>query len=142
MSKAFFFVVFTIATVLLSGGDAVADALARLQQSTWSEIRHPDGSCENPSTFHLSDDGTRLLVSLQEPIRIRGTLRRDASYQILAQGPQNLDLFLEQETYRDADGNLVWWRLIFVSEDEFVWMRSDWSWGQFTPPRYRCPLMG
>lgn len=63
-------------------------------------------------------------------------LRTDAHNTERVAGRTWLDLVLEQETWMDQNGDLVNWRLKFLDENRFVWIRSDWDKTRSTAPRY------
>ncbi|HHB81741.1 MAG TPA: hypothetical protein ENK83_08395 [Aliiroseovarius sp.] len=61
---------------------------------------------------------------------------------MLASDQNSITMFLKGETWRDDAGDLVHWKLLFISPDVFVWIRSDWPTGMATKPRFRCRVTG
>ncbi|MBO9467145.1 hypothetical protein J7443_18020 [Tropicibacter sp. R15_0] len=116
-----------------------ADPFDRLQASRWVWGREHTASCENGQFYTVSDDRQAIRVETGSEMMVRGTAMDFATYTVLGHGENYIDMSLDQEIWRNPAGELVWWRLHFLSNGSFVWYRSDWF-GGHTAPVFPCRL--
>lgn len=119
----------------LSGGDPFA-----LLPGTWDWANRP-GSCQdNPQTFTLSDDRTKIILTYKKPVpSFGGQMRKTATYKILDGRSRILRTQVEGETRKNSKGELMVYDFVFVANDSFCWHHSDWAKGVCTKMMVRCP---
>jgi hypothetical protein len=66
--------------------------------------------------------------------------RRDSPYTVLGSIPNGLHVSLDEETRKDASGQLVTWDLVLPNQNEYCWHRSDWPAGGCTKSIDRCEI--
>ena len=131
-----------VALLLVSGTAGLAEPFERLAATRWVWERADQIDCTDWQSFEVDLSARRIDVTFSEPRRSRGTLRDRVTYDILGAGPDHIDMFLTIETWRDAAGSLVWWRLELREDGSFVWIRSDWAPGYIAGPVYPCRPVG
>jgi hypothetical protein len=101
------------------------------------------GSCsESFQRFLFSEDGTKMFAVPNIGFLTDfpgGQLREISTYNVLLEYGRILRMEIEDEERRTADGRVVVWDLVLLSEDSFCWHRTDWRQGGCTQPRTRCP---
>ena len=137
MRLALFFV---LAMAFVSESVA-ADPFEKLIANRWVWEPEQAETCEQGHWYTVSADRNTIWVERAEEVEVRGTPTKRAKYQVLGYGDDYIAMFLEQETWRDADGNLVNWRLQFIDRGRFVWIRSDWQMGRSTKPNWPCKFV-
>lgn len=56
-----------------------------------------------------------------------GSFTNEYAYKVLEVKKKKLVLSLISETRKSRDGKLVWWELILMGNDTYVWKRNDWK---------------
>ena len=133
---------FALIAYLCAPAVALADPFKRLTAQVWVVEAHNAVTCNGGQRYSVSADRNEIFVEFGESVKVRGEVRDNAQYDVLGYGANHIDMFLRQETWRDAEGNLVWWRLKFLNDGRFVWIRSDWATGKSTKPRMPCEVLG
>ena len=117
---------------------AAADPFEMLGASKWVWKSEQIETCEEGAYYSVSQDRKTIWVEKDTATDVRGTLTKRAKYQVIGYGETYIDMFLELETWRDSHGKLVTWRLQFLDDGRFVWIRSDWERGRSTKPNWPC----
>lgn len=133
-----------LATVVLGcaparqASPASAPAPARLTDvvaGTWGWTDGTETCASNPHTLSFSPD--RKSMFYRYP-RADSAASEDLRYEVRGHGKNSLRVFLVGETRTDGKGALVEWDLILLSNDLYVWRRSDWDPDGSTRPIERC----
>lgn len=93
----------------------------------------------NPHTVAFSSDGSEMTMRYSKSLDKNQPTQ--ATYKVLAEGPDYLRMAMLGEDRKTDAGVLVQWDLILLSRDSYCWHRTDWSKGSCTQPASRCPLL-
>ncbi|MFW2543866.1 hypothetical protein ACN2XU_14585 [Primorskyibacter sp. 2E107] len=118
------------------------DPFTRLSAQGWVWNAANAAGCIDGLFYSVSADRKTIWFETGAEMDLGGVKTDRGAYRVLGQGPQSIDMAMEQEWRRDDTGDLVWWRLIFVTAETFVWVRSDWHFPQATKPLTACAPIG
>jgi len=95
---------------------------------------------ESPPTYSFSNDGALMYVTSDSGLYMSegGGKFNKLTYQIVGEGQYSLRTIIEGEERRTANGNVVMWDLVLLSENRFCWHRSDWDSNSCTQEFRRC----
>jgi len=103
---------------------------------TWGWVEGTHTCRSNPHTLSFSPDRTSMFYRYPQAADSAGA--RDLRYEVRGHGRDFIRTFLVGETRTDSKGALVEWDLVLVSDDFYVWRRSDWPKDASTRPIERC----
>ena len=101
---------------------------------TWGWMEGSETCASKPHTLSFSPDGKSMFYRYPQA----DSASEDLRYEVRGHGKNSLRVFLVGETRTDSKGALVEWDLILLSNDQYVWRRSDWPTDGSTRPIERC----
>jgi hypothetical protein len=131
--------VFLTMALMLANDATARDPLLSHFEGTWGRPGSVDSCQENAVTIRFSDDGGEMRIQYSQPItgpdNVSGTNFR---YRVIGVAGSSVRMALDVETRTTADGDLVVWDLVRLSDEAYCWHRADWEPESCTPPRIRC----
>jgi hypothetical protein len=103
---------------------------------TWGWVEGTRTCTSDPHMLSFSPDRTSMFYRYPQAADSAGA--RDVRYEVRGHGRDFIRMFMVGETRTDSTGALVEWDLVLVSDDLYVWRRSDWPKGASTRPIERC----
>lgn len=97
-------------------------------QGTWESELNIGSENYNPHTISFNKDYSKIIFNTIKPIEIsKDNFVTQYEYLILKTKKDKLKLSLIGETRTSKDGKLVWWDLILINKNTYVWKRNDWE---------------
>jgi len=88
------------------------------------------------SAFTIKANGLKTLELIYP--KSENTEEQKFTYKVLEIGKYYIRTQIEGEKRLDDNGKLQSWDFMILSNDEFVWHRTDWKGFAVTPPVTRC----